>query len=184
MEKVKITKFVGLFIFLIGVIFSLNSSLKFTGAFIGSETLTHSFSFFLGLAFLILGIIIFSTASLYNLSPTLERRVVSNSLSSSIKEYPSLVRLTKEAVEDRYVQKDMNHLIQELSKGNLQAGSGLKHLPGTPFIYARSGGARLFFQQTGGDSYTIVAKASKKNEQKVIDKLREISKSKGYKRVA
>jgi hypothetical protein len=178
MEKRKIIKFLGLLIFLIGIIFSLNSSLNFTGAFIGYESLIHPFSFFLGIAFLILGIIIFSTASLYPTNIPLEKRVISNSISvsSSIKQTPSLLRLTEGAVRDEAVEREMNHLIKELSKGNFEAGLGHPgHIEGTKVHYLRGrNGARLYYQKKG-ESYQIVAKSAKgRNQEQVINKIKEI----------
>jgi hypothetical protein len=174
MEKRKIIKFFGLLIFLIGIIFSLNSSLNLTGSFIGYESLIHPFSFFLGIAFLILGIIIFSTVSLYHPSPTLEQRVA---VSSSIKQNPSLLRLTENAVRDEAVEREMNHLIKELSKGNFEAGLGHPgHIEGTKVNYLRGrNGARLYYQKEGEKKYKIVAKSAKgRNQEQVIDKLKEI----------
>lgn len=177
MRKIKIIKFLGLLIFLIGMIFSLNSSFNFTGAFIGYESLAHPFSFFLGIAFLILGIILFSTASLYHPTPSLEQRIISNSISSSIKEHPSLLRLTEDAVRDEAVEREMNHLIRELSKGNFEAGLGHPgHIEGTKVHYLRGrNGARLYYQKKGEKGYQIVAKSAKgRNQEQVINKIKEI----------
>jgi hypothetical protein len=174
MEKRKIIKFFGLLIFLIGIIFSLNSSLNLTGAFISYESLIHPLSFSLGIAFLILGIIIFSTASLYHPSPTLEQRVA---VLSSIKQNPSLLRLTEDAVRDESVEREMNHLIKELSKGNFEAGLGHPgHIEGTKVHYLRGrNGARLYYQKEGEKKYKIVAKSAKgRNQEQVIGKLKEI----------
>jgi hypothetical protein len=174
MQKRKIIRFLGLLVFLIGIIFSLNSSLNFTGAFISYESLIHPLSFLLGIAFLILGIIIFSTANLYPTSPSLEQRVV---LSSSIKQNPSLLRLTQDAVKDEAVEREMNHLVKELSKGNFEAGLGhLGHIEGTKIHYLRGrNGARLYYQKEGGNKYKVVAKSAKgRNQEQVINKLKEI----------
>jgi hypothetical protein len=177
--KREIIKLFGLFVFLIGVIFSLNSTLSFTGAFIGSAPITHSLSFFLGIAFLILGIIIFSTASAYHTTPSLEQRIISNQIavSSSIKQHPSLLRLTENAIKDEAVEREMNHLIKELSKGNFEAGLGHPgHVEGTKIHYLRGrNGARLYFQEKGKNNYQIVAKSAKgRNQEQVINKIKEI----------
>ena len=174
MEKRKIIKFLGVLVFLIGIIFSFGSGLSFTGAFINYSPLIHSFGFFLGIAFLILGVVIFSTATLYHPSPTLEQRVI---ISSSIKQNPSLLRLTEDAVKDEAVQREMNHLIQELSKGNFEAGLGHPgHIEGTKVHYLRGrNGARLYYQKRAEKSYQIVAKSAKgRNQEQVINKLKEI----------
>jgi hypothetical protein len=174
MKKRKIIKLLGLLIFLIGIIFSLNSSLNFTGAFIDYESLIHPFSFFLGIAFLILGAIIFSTVSLYPTRPALEQRVI---LTSSIKQTPSLLRLTEDAVRDETIEREMNHLIKELSKGNFEAGLGHPgHVENTKVHYLRGrNGARLYYQKEGEKKYKIVAKSAKgRNQEQVIDKLKEI----------
>jgi hypothetical protein len=180
MKKITAISNLGLALFVIGSFLLLDySSLNPTGAFLGTDQVGRFFGMIAGAVFLVVGIILFSTASLYHQAPSLERRVFSNSLSSSIKEYPSLVKLTEEAVRDEAVEREMNHLIEELSKGNLEAGLGTPgHIERTKIQYLRGrNGARLYYQQTGNKSYKIVAKSAKgKNQDQVMNKLKEIYK--------
>jgi len=174
MNKKKLIRLFGLSFFSLGIIFLLNAGLNFTGAFISEGLFAHSFGFIIGIVFLILGIIIFSTSSL-----TLDNRVVN--LYDSINENSSLSRLAKKAVRDESIKRDVNHLIQQLSFGNFQAGLGSKHLIGTPCSCARGkNGGRVFYERVGEKGYKIVAESSKDNEQQIINKLREIYKHKEY----
>jgi hypothetical protein len=166
MRKKRLMRIVGISIFTIGVIGFLNSGLSVTGAFLGSSA-KGSVGFFISLALAILGLAIFSTANL-------QSRIAE--IHSSIKEHPPLLRLTQQAVKNQDVEREMNHLIKELTWGNLQAGLGTpKHIEGTGVHYLRGrNGARLFYIQNGINEYTIVGKASKANEPQVIDKLKEL----------
>jgi len=71
------------------------------------------------------------------------------------------------------VQKSIDNLTSQLAKGNLNPGLGSKNLFGN-ISYARSkDGARVFFTAVG-NQITILAKASKANEQAVIDRLKKL----------
>ena len=71
------------------------------------------------------------------------------------------------------VQKSLDSLVGELAKGNLNPGIGTKKLFGE-ISYARArDGARVFFRQVA-DGVEILAKASKKNEEKVIEMLKDV----------
>jgi hypothetical protein len=70
-------------------------------------------------------------------------------------------------------QKGIDGLTAQLAKGNLNPGIGTKQLFGD-ILYARSrDGARVFFRQRQ-NGIEIVGKASKKNEQQVIDRLKKL----------
>lgn len=70
-------------------------------------------------------------------------------------------------------QKGLDHLFGELAKGNMNPGLSTKKLFGN-ISYARArDGARVFFRQAG-ETVDIVAKAVKKNEARVIAKLKEL----------
>jgi hypothetical protein len=61
---VKLTKFpykiAGVFFFVFGILFLLNSKLNFTGAFIGSNNIPSSFNLILGIAFILVSFILFA----------------------------------------------------------------------------------------------------------------------------
>lgn len=92
-------------------------------------------------------------------------------LTSSIGTDAKLTKLAEEAGQS--VQKGLDHLVGELSKGNTNPGLGTKSL-GSGISYARArDGARVFFRQVG-DTIDIVAKASKANEARVINYLKSL----------
>ena len=168
MTKKKRRKILSLIMFITGTIFLINAELNITGAFLGFKNMTILLSFLLGIMFLFLSIVIFSTASL-----ALEGRVIS----SSIKSHPSILKLTQEAVKSPIIEREMNHLIEELYKGNFEAGLGHPgHIEGTKIHYLRGrNGARLYYRRRGEDNYEVVAKSAKgRNQEQVIDKLKEI----------
>ncbi len=163
----KILRIVGTGIFAFGILVFLNSNLNMTGAFLGNSAKV-SVSFFISLALAILGLAIFSTANL-------QSRLAE--LHSSIKQHPALLRLTQQAVKNQDVEREMNHLIKELTLGNMQAGLGAPgHIEGTGVHYLRGrNGARLYYVQDGKNEYTIVGKSAKgRNQEQVIDRLKEI----------
>jgi len=154
--------------FIVGTILLINAELNITGAFLGFKNVTTLLSFFVGIMLLFLAIVVFSTASL-----SLESRTIS----SSIKQCPSILRLTQEAVKDQFVEREMNHLIEELYKGNFEAGLGHPgHIEGTKIHYLRGrNGARLYYKRKGENDYEVVGKSAKgRNQEQVIDKLKQI----------
>ena len=114
-----------------------------------------------------------------------EDEVRKPSVNSSIFKIPRLVRLADKDCKNLDVQDDIDHLQDELIKGNYQAGIGRGRLPGTRILYMRAKhGGRLYFipEQEG---YNIVAKSGKKSQGKVISELKSrYPKSPGYNRAA
>ncbi len=170
MIKKRGKKILSLVIFIAGTMLLINAELNITGAFLGFKNMTTLLSFFIGIMLLFLAVVIFSTASL-----TLENKVIR--LSSSIKSHPSVLRLTQEAVRSQIVEREMNHLTEELHKGNFEAGLGHPgHIEGTEIYYLRGrNGARLYYRRIGENDYEVVGKSAKgRNQEQVIDKLKEI----------
>jgi len=92
-------------------------------------------------------------------------------LLSTIGEDTKLVKYAEDA--GKSVQKGLDHLVEELGKGNTNPGLGTKGL-GNGISYARArDGARVFFKQAQ-DTITIIAKASKANESQVINYLKSL----------
>ncbi|MET9468029.1 hypothetical protein ABZY44_25165 [Streptomyces sp. NPDC006544] len=87
--------------------------------------------------------------------------------------------LTKEAQRagrNQDVQRDFDHLFEQLSNGNMKPGTGSKTLEGTDVSYARGrNGGRLFFRNVDG-GIQIVGKSgkAKDSEPKVIRRLKEL----------
>ncbi len=169
MSKKTFLKVLSFVAFAIGVFFLINSQLSFTGAFLGARSITNIVSFALGILFLFIDILLFSTATM-----PLEKTVT---LTSSIKKYPAILRLTQDAVKNQEVQRELDHLGRELQKGNFEAGLGHPgHIEGTDIYYLRGrNGGRLYYHKIGKFYYEIVAKSGKgTNQEQVIDKLRDI----------
>lgn len=96
-------------------------------------------------------------------------------ITSSIDRDPGLVRYAADAAKNQEVKRGLDHLITELSKGNVMgAGIGFEPLPGTDVMYMRTrGGARLYIRKVSG-GYEIVAKSSKANQDAVLARLRQL----------
>lgn len=168
LKKQIIKLMISAILFIFGI-FLINSQANITGAFMGVSTSVNSiFSLFLGVLFIVLSIILFATTH-----SKLEKII----LSSAIKKSPALLRLTQDAVRNQTVQRELDHLVKELSKGNFEAGLGYPgHITGTDIYYLRGrNGARLYYHKINEHSYEIVAKSAKgRNQDQVIEKIREI----------
>jgi hypothetical protein len=157
--------FLGLLVFIVGFFFWANAST--TGAVVGLSTTEESFvTFLFFLAALILTL----------LASGLEKKIT-----SAINKSNTLMTLAKDATRNERVQKEIDHLINELGKGNLEAGLGNPgHLDGTDIYYLRGrNGGRLYYHkidnQEGDHAYEIVAKSAKgQNQDNVIAKLRQL----------
>jgi hypothetical protein len=90
-----------------------------------------------------------------------------NPVNSVVGKDKYLKKAAQEAGSDEKVQRDLNHLRDELMKGNVDAGIGAEKLNSKISYMRTRAGARLFFRVTK-DGYEIVGKASKKNEPAVI----------------
>jgi len=160
---------VSILLFLVGLFFLFDSQATITGAFIGSS-IASSISPFIGICSMVLAGILFVTEE-----GGLEKKI---RLTSNLKKDQGLVRYAVQATNNQELQKEMNHLLKELSRGHTGAGKGTKHLEGTNIFYMRGNkGARLFYRRNEG-GYEIVGKADgtgkKGNEHAVMKKLKEI----------
>lgn len=155
--------------FLIGIFLLINFQSNITGAVIGVSASTNSIlNSFLGVLFIASSMILFAAT---------HSELEKITLSSAIKKSPPLLRLTQDAVRNQTVERELNHLVKELSKGNFEAGLGHPdHIGGTGVFYLRGDrGARLYYHKIEENSYEIVAKSAKgRNQDQVINKLKEI----------
>ena len=92
-----------------------------------------------------------------------------------IKEDAGLVRAAKDACKNADVQKDINHLEDELAKGNNNPGIGRKSISKNIIEHRGKNGGRLYIRELDGVT-EIVGKSGKKksNQQFVINRLKEI----------
>lgn len=157
----------GILVILFGAAVIASEGASITGAFAGAAEPSSFLLMLLGTLIALLGMLVLTR------KPALEHKVM---LTSAIKKDEPLLRLTREAVRDQYVAKDINHLTQELAKGHLQAGIGLRHIDETDVKYLRSRrGGRLYFREVGPEHYEIVAKSAKgPNQDRVMERLRGI----------
>jgi len=96
-------------------------------------------------------------------------------ITSRIHDNKGLERLAEAATNDESVQRDIDHLTKELSKGNTTAGLIPKNLFGNiSYLRGRNGGRVFYRKSEYGNGYEILAKCSKGNESQTIDKLTEI----------
>jgi len=95
---------------------------------------------------------------------------------SRIKEDPGLVRAAEEACKNMDVQKDINHLEEELAKGNENPGIGRKPICKGVIEHRGKNGGRLYVRESDDNEIEILAKSGKKksNQQFVINRLKEI----------
>ncbi|MFM9613816.1 hypothetical protein [Streptomyces sp. V2] len=94
-------------------------------------------------------------------------------MKSAVGKDKRLADLAELSTRNEKVQADLNAMIFKLAEGNLKPGLGNGSLFG-PIRYARADkGARLFFRKLG-DTIEIVGKSDKKQEPKVIARLREL----------
>ena len=94
---------------------------------------------------------------------------------SRIKEDAGLVRAAEEACKNTDVQKDVNHLEEQLAKGNDNPGIGRKPICKGVIEHRGKNGGRLYVRESDG-VIEILAKSGKKksNQQFVINRLKEI----------
>jgi RHS repeat-associated protein len=92
-------------------------------------------------------------------------------ITSAIGRDVALSGLAREAGSS--VQKGLDGLVTQLARGNLNPGIGTKNLFGNVFYARARDGARVFFRRSG-DQIEILAKASKKNEAAVINRLKKL----------
>ncbi len=122
-----------------------------------------------------------------NLSVTQARGVGNNNpaktprhaIRSVIHDDNLLIKAADKVGKQGVLQREMDHLQEQLVRGNFMAGLGGKTLTGngnstTDVSYARGkNGARLFYR-TINQEIVIVAKCSKADEDKVIKRLRDL----------
>lgn len=92
-----------------------------------------------------------------------------------IKENPALIREAERMGKDQAVQKDVNHLIEQLSLGNENPGIGNQRVKGLKNVSEARGRneGRVYFRQKNG-KIEILAKSNKDNQNKGIDILEKM----------
>jgi uncharacterized membrane protein len=165
-------KILSLILFLAGILFLVNSQSNITGAVVGVSVLSPLINSIIGF------ILIISSGFLF-MANSGGKRDLEFIITTNITD-KALQRYAKKALKNQQVKREMEHLEEELKKGNLEAGLGRPgHVNGTDINYMRGeNGARLFYRRIGENTYQIVGKASgvqkKGNETQVYNKLIEL----------
>ncbi|WAL95985.1 pre-toxin TG domain-containing protein [Streptomyces sp. Je 1-369] len=95
-------------------------------------------------------------------------------ITSAVGKDSQLSKAAQQAGKNQAVQRDLDGLFEQLSRGNMNPGLGSKALAGTDITYARGrNGGRLFFRNVEG-GIEIVGKSDKGNESKVIARLKQL----------
>ncbi|MFH1425133.1 MAG: DUF308 domain-containing protein [archaeon] len=160
----------GVVFILFGIALMFNSFQGLEGyvVFEGTDVV---FGYFFGVVFILVGVVLLMVAKKFH------------KITSRIESDSTLMRLTKDAVTNQDVQRDINHLTNELYRGNMNPGIGTRKLFGNiSYLRGRLGGRVFYRSKPGG--YEILAKASKANEDSVIGRLVDIYSSKAKKKRA
>lgn len=151
-------------LFLFSIFIIINSKIEFTGAVVGvvGNIISNGFA---GLFLILVSGILFFIEGFRDIK-----------IRSSINKHKNLCDFAEEATNNRKVQKSIDHLTNELVKGNLEAGLGKPgHIDNTNIFYLRArNGARLYYRRIS-NGYEIVGKSSKgRNQDNVMNALRKI----------
>ncbi|MGE7753334.1 hypothetical protein [Lysinibacillus fusiformis] len=95
------------------------------------------------------------------------------SVTSSLKQDPRLVKAAEQMGKDKAIQQEADELIQKFISGNTNPGLGSKNLFGNVSYLRGRNGARVFYRMNDG-KMEILGKSNKKNEQTVINTLKEL----------
>lgn len=91
---------------------------------------------------------------------------------SRIARHPGLVRHASRL--EGTIQRSIDHLTDQLAKGNLNPGIGTKHLFGDVFEARARDGARVYFRNAGENTLEVVGKSTKDNQDQVIKLLKDL----------
>ena len=105
-----------------------------------------------------------------------EERIALKGATSLIKESNALVKAAEKAGSNEAVQREINSLIKQFLSGNSNPGLGTKNLINDIYYLRGREGARVFYRIKDG-VFEILGKASKDNEQQVIDTIKKIYKN-------
>jgi len=157
------TRLIGLILVFFAVfIFSYGFSLS--GAVIGLSSKINFFNF-VSIAFFITGVFLI-------LIKGIENRIVE----SRVKQDSLLLKVAENVGAKDSISRDINHLLSELNKGHINPGLGTKAIHGASGIHELRGrnGGRVYFRKISRERYEILGYSDKSNQEKVINRLREL----------
>lgn len=106
---------------------------------------------------------------------TSEEEIALKGATSLIKESNTLVKAAEKAGSNEAVQREINSLVKQFLSGNANPGIGSKHLINDIYYLRGREGSRVFYRVKDG-VFEILGKASKENEQQVIDTIKKLYK--------
>ncbi len=106
---------------------------------------------------------------------TSEEKIALKGVNSLIKESNTLVKVAEKAGSSEAVQREINSLVKQFISGNANPGIGSKHLINDIYYLRGREGSRVFYRVKDG-VFEILGKASKENEQQVIDTVKKLYK--------
>ena len=109
---------------------------------------------------------------------TSEEKIALKGVNSLIKESNTLVKAAEKAGSSEAVQSEINSLVKQFISGNANPGIGSKHLINDIYYLRGREGSRVFYRVKDG-VFEILGKASKENEQQVIDTVKKLYKKEG-----
>ena len=160
-------KILGYLSLILSIILILNSQRNLFGIYLSPGGISEYISLIAGLVFLIVGIaLMFATVRR-------EEDEEPFSIRYGIETY--LQRDSIKSRENDKIRIGLDRLRAELEKGNFEAGVGKPgHVEGTSVFYLRhNNGARLFYIRTSKNEYRIIGESGKKNESRVINRIKE-----------
>ncbi len=137
------------------LLFVVNSSVTFTGAFAGVESVSSGFGSVSAIVLALVSGIFFAAG--------LEKRMIS--VKNSIHDDKILEEFAKEAEKDKNIKRDLGQLASELRHGHSERA---KHIVGTPVYYIGTKNAMLYFRRKGKDCEIIAESSRGKNQMGVV----------------
>lgn len=160
-------KVFGVVLIIIGIVFILNSFWGISGfvIFEGLEDfLGDKIGFAIGMVLVAGGIF-----TLVLSKERLENMIIA----SRVKEDSFLSRIAKGVGKKEPINRDINHLISELNRGNTNPGVGTKSIsPGIYELRGRNGG-RVYYKDSSGGRYEVLGYSDKETQDKVIKHIRK-----------
>jgi len=156
---------ISLFLFIISLnIYNINGNAvqsSFNETNLGKSIISMFYSLFF-----IYGVFLFLLSSL-------EKKVQNEKkMISKVKEDPLLLDVARKIGKNLVIRRDLNHLMQELYKGNTNPGLGTKHVgEGINELRGRDGG-RVYYRINSFADYEILGYSDKNTQKKVIERLK------------
>jgi hypothetical protein len=91
---------------------------------------------------------------------------------SKVKEDPFLLRVARDIGKNPVIRKEINHLMNELYKGNINPGLGTKYVDNNLKEMRGRNGARVYYRMNSFGEYEILGYSDKDTQTEVINRLK------------